>query len=116
MYKSSYAQTMDEFGNDPRQDEREALGIVISQLELAREKGVRSREAAEAIFNARRVWTFLLESLSENSNDLPVEIRADLISIGIWVLKELERLRRYETESFDAIIEINGIIRDSLRG
>jgi flagellar protein FlaF len=116
MYKSSYAQTMDEFGNDPRQDEREALGIVISQFELAREKGVRSREAVEAIFNARRVWTFLLESLSENSNDLPVEIRADLISIGIWVLKELERLRRYETESFDAIIEINGIIRDSLRG
>lgn len=114
MYKFSYAQTMDEIGNDPRQDEREALGIVISQLELARENGPRSREAVEAIFNTRRVWSHFLESLADNGNELPVEIRADLISIGIWVLKELERLRRNETDSFDAIIEINGIIRDSL--
>jgi flagellar protein FlaF len=114
MYKFSYAQTMDEIGNDPRQDEREALGIVISQLELAREKGPRSREAVEAIFNTRRVWSHFLESLAGNENELPVEIRADLISIGIWVLKELERLRRQETDSFDALIDINGIIRDSL--
>ncbi|WP_417669121.1 flagellar biosynthesis regulator FlaF [Roseibium sp.] len=116
MYNLSYAETMEDICADERMNEAEAMGIVIGMLEAAREKGANSREAIEAIFNTRRLWGFFLESLSDDANALPKPLRADLISVGIWVLKEAERLRQNEVTSFDAIIQINTIIRDSLQG
>lgn len=116
MYSMSYAETMDEICSDERMNEAEAFDIVLSMLQKAREQGVRSREAIEALFNTRRLWTYLLESLSDEANELPRELRANLISIGIWVLKETQKLREEEVTSFDALIEINSMIRDSLKG
>ncbi|MCY1707177.1 flagellar biosynthesis regulator FlaF [Pannonibacter sp. SL95] len=114
MYNFSYAEAIDDFGRDQRAEERQAMDLVIAQLELARERGPRSRETIEAVYNTRRLWSYFIDNLAEETNELPVEIRADLISIGIWVIKELERIRRQETDSLDALIEINIIIRDSL--
>ena len=42
------------------------------------------------------------------------DLRAQLISIGIWMMKEIERLRTGATASFADLIEINAIIRDGL--
>ena len=45
---------------------------------------------------------------------MPTALRARLVSIGIWVIKEIERLRSGESRDFVSIIEINQIIRDGL--
>ncbi|MTH98280.1 flagellar biosynthesis regulator FlaF [Roseibium sp. RKSG952] len=116
MYSQSYAETAEEFGANDRQNEAEALNIVISKLEMARASGANSPEAADALFYTRRLWAYFLENLAGEENALPENTRAELISIGIWVLKEAERLRQGEVESFDGIIDINEIIRDSLSG
>ncbi len=116
MYNLSYAETMEELCTDERMNEAEAINIVIGKLEKAQEMGASSREAVEAIFSTRRLWNFFLESLSDDSNALPAPLRADLISIGIWVLKEAEKIRQQEETSFAALININSIIRDSLQG
>jgi flagellar protein FlaF len=81
----------------------------------AKEKGAQSREAVDALFFVRRVWVRFIEDLGSKENELDAELRANLISVGIWILKESERLRRGETKSFDGIVEISGIIRDGLR-
>lgn len=116
MYNLSYTETMDEICADERLNEVEALNIVIAKLETARAKGARSVEAIDALYYTRRLWAFFMENLADEANALPTTLRAELISVGIWVVKEAERLRQDEIESFDDLIQINGIIRDSLNG
>ncbi|GAA0771026.1 flagellar biosynthesis regulator FlaF [Roseibium denhamense] len=116
MYNLSYAEIMDDLCTDERMNEHEAMSIVIGKLEVAQEKGIRSAEAVDAIFYTRRLWSYFLEHLADDENQLPIETRANLISVGIWVLKEAEALRQWEQEDFSDIIQINSIIRDSLGG
>lgn len=116
MFNLSYAETMEDICSDERMNEREAMTIVIEKLELARDKGMKSRETVEALFYTRRLWGHFLESLADDANELSPSLRAQLISIGIWVTKETERLRKGESTSLDPLIQINCIIRDSLNG
>jgi flagellar protein FlaF len=46
---------------------------------------------------------------------LPLNLRADLISIGIWVLKEAERIRMRHSDNFQGIADVITIIRDGLK-
>ena len=55
-----------------------------------------------------------LDDLTGAENGLPASLRARLISIGIWVIKEIERLRGGEASDLAPLIEINQIIRDGL--
>jgi len=41
-------------------------------------------------------------------------MRAGIISIGIWVNKEIDRIRSGVTHDLSPLIEINQIIRDGL--
>ena len=60
-------------------------------------------------------WMFLLEDLANDANELPATLRASLISIGLWVSKEIDGIRRGVVANFDGLVEINSIIRDGLR-
>ncbi|WP_417674536.1 flagellar biosynthesis regulator FlaF [Roseibium sp.] len=116
MYNLSYAETMDDICADEKLNELEAMNIVIAKLEQAKDCGPNSRETVEALFFTRRLWGYFLESLTDDNNELPTALRAQLISIGIWAIKETERIRQNESESLDPLIQINSIIRDSLNG
>ena len=86
-----------------------------SSFSKSREKGPQSPEGINALFFARRIWVRFIEDLGSSDNELDAELRANLISVGIWILKESERLRNGAADNFDAIIEISGIIRDGLK-
>ena len=47
-------------------------------------------------------------------NGLPVEIRANLISIGIWILKEADAVRLGKSKTCSGISELCAIVRDGL--
>lgn len=72
-------------------------------------------KAVEARHFSNRVWTALLQDISSSQNQLPDETRAGLISIGIWVLRELESLRSTESVAFEDLIEITGMIAEGLQ-
>ena len=46
---------------------------------------------------------------------LPNELRAKLISIGIWVLKQADAIRLGRSTNFAAMSGICAIVRDGLR-
>ena len=48
-------------------------------------------------------------------NDLPQALRADLISIGLWVMREAEQIRLEKSTNFKGIIEVSATIRDGLQ-
>lgn len=114
MYQFTYAEVVDDSPQEMRARERDALDRAVELLRRAQDAGAGSAEAQDALVYTRRLWTIFLDDLSSNGNELPEALRAQLISIGIWTLKEIERLRSGLGESFADLIEINAIIRDGL--
>jgi len=114
MYQFTYAEVVEDSPQELRAREHDAVGRAVALLERAQEAGLRSEETEQALIYTRRLWSIFLEDLSSKGNDLPEDLRAQLISIGLWIMKEIERLRAGAIESFADLIEINAIIRDGL--
>jgi flagellar protein FlaF len=56
-----------------------------------------------------------LNDLNDPNNELPEQLRAGIISIGIWMMKEIDRVRGGATNDLTPMIEINALIRDGLK-
>ena len=114
MYQFSYAEILEDDPRHARETERHALDHAVKLLRVAEGRGTQSREAVEALLFLRRVWTIMLDDLASPDNGLPESLRASLISIGIWVMKEADLIRADKSDNFAGLIEINQSIRDGL--
>ena len=114
MYQFSYAEVAGESTEERRDSERQALNRSIELLRLANDAGPRSREAIEALSFVRNLWATLVEDLGSPENRLPQALRADLISVGLWLMGETERIRKGESEDIAGLIEISEIISGGL--
>ncbi|MBL0370696.1 flagellar biosynthesis regulator FlaF [Rhizobium sp. KVB221] len=115
MYQFSYAEIMADDVAGSRDREKQVLDRAVELLRLAMQNGRESREAVEALYYTRRVWIAFIDDLRNPENQLPANLRADLISIGVWVLKETDRIRLRQSENFKGIADIITIIRDGLK-
>ncbi len=115
MYEFAYNEAVEESPATMRASELAAMERVIGMLRAAQEKGPDSRERIEALFYLRRLWTIFLDDLNDPSNELPAQMRAGIISIGLWMMKEIERVRSRVTDDLAPMIEINEIIRNGLK-
>lgn len=115
MYQFSYSEIMEDGLQDARGRERLAMERAIELLELAAQKGTHSFEAAEALDYVNTLWRVFLEDLAKPENDLPESLRAELISIGIWITKEIKNIRTGQSNDFANLIEVCAIIRDGLK-
>jgi flagellar protein FlaF len=115
MYEFAYNEAVEDSHQTMRAHERAAMDRVIGMLRAAQEKGPLSRERIEALFYLRRLWTIFLDDLKDPGNELPDQLRAGIISIGIWMMKEIDRARTRVTDDLAPMIEINEIIRDGLK-
>jgi flagellar protein FlaF len=88
MYQFSYAEVLDETPRGARERERHAI--------------------------SHSLWGAFLEDLASPDNDLPQKLRADLISIGLWIMRECEQIRLEKSSNFKGIIEVSAAIRDGL--
>jgi flagellar protein FlaF len=114
MYEFAYHEIVDESSQSMRAQEARALDRVIAMLREAETGGPKSRQGIHALYQLRTLWTVFLDDLTGSENGLPATLRAQLVSIGIWVIKEIERLRGGRTADLVPLIEINQIIRDGL--
>jgi flagellar protein FlaF len=115
MYQFSYADIQTDSVADARDRERQLLDRCIVLLDEARQAGCDSIKAIEALHFTNRLWTTLVEDLGSAENALPKDLRANLISIGLWVLREAEEVRQGRSDNFDGLIEVSQIIRDGIR-
>ena len=115
MYQFSYAEIMQDAVADAKERERQVLDRSISLLTAAMEKAKYGREAIEALFNTIRVWVAFIEDLNNPEKQLDVTLRANLISIAIWILKECDLIRRRKSTNYQGIIDVTTIIRDGLK-
>jgi flagellar biosynthesis activator protein FlaF len=115
MYEFAYNEVIEDSRQTMRTRERQAMDRVIAMLRTAQEKGPGSRERVEALFYLRRLWMIFLNDLNDPNNELPEQLRAGIISIGIWMNKAIDRARDGQTTDLTPMIEINQLIRDGLR-
>ena len=106
-----YAEIEEDSPADARERERQLFDRSIELLTRAETEGVKSFVSVEAIHFTIRLWTMLLEDLASNDNALPKELRANLISIGIWILREADAIRKGDSENIAGLLEITKIIR-----
>jgi flagellar biosynthesis activator protein FlaF len=114
MYKFSYEETLNDSGSRHRENERLAIEQSVALLKSAEKAGPRSRESVDAILFLNRLWSFFLEDLAKPENGLPEEVRAKLISIGIWMLKEAEAISNGKSRNFAALIDVSNVIAEGL--
>lgn len=115
MYQFSYADIQTDSVADAKDRERQLLTRSIDLLVSAQAAGVDSMEAIEAIHFMNRVWTSFIDDLGSSDNVLPKELRANLISIGLWLLRESEEVRQGRSNNFEGLIEVSQIIRDGIQ-
>lgn len=115
MFEFAYKEIVDESPQAMRAQERRAMDQVIGLLRDGAGAGWGSREMVNGLYQLRRLWLVFLEDLNNPENALPDQLRAGLLSIGIWVNKEIDRVNSGATTDLTPLIEINEIIRDGLK-
>ena len=115
MYQFSYADIQTDSVADAKDRERQLLTRSIDMLTAAASVGRESMEAIEALHFTNRVWTSFVEDLGSSDNALPKELSANLISIGLWLLREAEDIRQGRNDNFEGLIEVSQIIRDGIQ-
>jgi flagellar protein FlaF len=78
---------------------------ALPEIELGRR--------GEALAQNRRLWSLLATDCSSEGNQLPMSLRAQIISLSIFVDKHSSAVMR-EGASFDILIELNRTIMQGL--
>ena len=105
-----------EQAEEPRQVEYRLFGLVTRALMEAAErddKDVGGR--IKALHWNRRLWTTLAGDCANPDNALPVQVRANIISLGLWVDKHTSAVMRRE-EQIQPLIDVNRMIMQGLGG
>ena len=115
MYRFSYAEVIEDSSQEGRQREYELFGRAINLMKVAEGMPSQSPEMIDAIVFVQRLWTFLIKDLGHRDNGLPDQLKGQLISIGLWVMRESGRVIRGEQKSLEALIDINAMIQEGLK-
>jgi flagellar biosynthesis activator protein FlaF len=112
---SGYAAAANPVRTD-RGTEYNAFARVTSSLKAVDELDKAAFPAlAEAVFDNQRLWALLARDLRSDGNSLPVELRANLLSLADFVQKHSRSVLR-GLESVEPLIDINTSIMRGLRG
>jgi flagellar protein FlaF len=115
MSLRAYQQTVAR-AESPREAEYRLFGQVTRALMEAAKldpKDVAGR--IDALDWNRRMWSALATDCSAPENGLPVELRATIVSLGIWVGKYTSLVIRGQDDIQD-LIDINRTIMQGLAG
>ena len=114
MNRPSYAEAIEDGSGVARRREQAAFDYGVKMLTRLREEDATYQERLDAMLYMRRLWTFLIDDLGNPANDLPLELRSTLISIGIWMIKETEHVTDGRLDNLEDMIATMTAIRNGL--
>ena len=100
---------------DPRQTEYRLFGQVTGALIDVQKTHVCGGPLVDAIDWNRRLWRTLAADCLDERNQLPQGVRAQIVSLSLWVTKYSKEVTR-KGASIDPLIAINRTIMEGLRG
>jgi flagellar biosynthesis activator protein FlaF len=114
MYKMKYSDIQSDDQSEARERERIAFDHSIALMERASREDATPVDAAKAIGFTTKLWAVLIEDLIAPHNGLPKELRAQIISIGLWIMREIERIRLEESKDYGDLLAVSRSLRDGL--
>ena len=98
----------------PRELEYRAFANATGALQRIQEVGRGDLAAlAEALDANRRLWTLLSADCAAEGNQLPATLRAQIISLALWVSRHSSEVMRNGAD-IGPLIDINRTIMDGL--
>lgn len=98
----------------PRELEYRAFGKVTAGLIQAKEAGRAQLGAlAEALDANRRLWHVMGSDCALPGNQLPEDLRAQIVSLAMWVAKYSSEVLRGQAD-IDALIDVNRTLMEGL--
>jgi len=105
-----YARASDLGGASPRETEIIAFGLCNSRLARATTSG----ERVAALHKTHELWSILFRDLSSNNNQLPAQLRSDLIGLGMWAMQYSVAAMSSDL-ALQPLIDVNRNVADGLR-
>lgn len=99
---------------EPRNTEYRLFGQVTGALLDAQRAGTQGRPLIDAIDWNRQLWSALASDCLDDSNRLPKDVRARIVSISLWVAKYSREVTR-SGASLEPLIDVNRSIMQGLR-
>jgi flagellar biosynthesis activator protein FlaF len=100
---------------DPRETEYRLFAQVTGALLAAQREGQTSGALAEVVDWNRKVWRMLAVDCLDERNRLPQELRANIVSISLFVTRYSKDIMR-KGSPLDPLIAINRNIMQGLQG
>lgn len=94
---------------DPRSREYRLFIRVTAQLQRALDEEDTGPVLGLALHENRVLWNALMDDLSQDGNMLPKELKAQLISLGIWVNRHSSAVMRRDA-AIKPLIDVNKMI------
>ncbi|WP_132255833.1 flagellar biosynthesis regulator FlaF [Methylobacterium segetis] len=115
MYRFPYSEILEDAPETGREREREAIDRALSLLRDVERQGLKGAERTEAVGLVQDLWNVLIADLLNPENGLPEGLRADLVAIGLWTMREVGEVLSAPERSLAALIDVNSSIREGLR-
>ncbi|MDB5318047.1 MAG: flaF [Rhodospirillales bacterium] len=97
---------------DPRLQEADVFRRVTGSLRAALAGAEQDMRRVRAIADNRRLWLAVESALGHPANAMPDRLRADIISLGRAVRREMDQA----TPDFDFLIDVNEQVAAGLGG
>lgn len=97
----------------PKQAEYRLFAEVTAALAEAKRSAASGPALVDALDWNRRLWSTLSADCSAAGNDLPRELRALIVSVGLWVSRYASEVARGKAD-IDALIDVNRTIMEGL--
>jgi flagellar protein FlaF len=98
---------------DSRQLEYRAFGQVTAGLVRVKEGAPAPTVIAEALDANRRLWNVLSADCSTPENQLPPPLRAQIVSLALWVSRYSSEVLRNGAD-LDPLIDVNRTMMEGL--
>lgn len=114
MFTDEYLDISADDQSSRRSSEREVITRTIESMEESDLNPTNMMLRVSTLHFVREVWTYFMKDLASPSNATPNELKASLFSIGIFILKHLEKMRSDAALTFKPLAEISRTIRKGL--
>lgn len=115
MFMQAYQDVAEDEQDSARENERFAVEQTIKLMKQSDLDPENHPLRAKAIHNTVQLWCHLLNDLVSKENANSAELKASIISIGIFIFKHLQSMRTERSITFRAVIEISETIRKGLQ-
>ncbi len=105
-----YFQTPELGGASARETEILAFGLCNARLTRATD----SKSRIDALHKTHSLWSLLVRDLAGDSNQLPKQVKDELIGLGFWAMRYSVAAAGQDL-SLQPLIDVNQNIADGLR-